>query len=863
MTLLRSPDKLNRPAASRAVPAGRSLSQVTPILRWLLLVASSVCLCGAAPAAEVGTSDAAWSGPDAPVRVLPPRTNERIREALRRAGPGWRLPTGAVSAQRVEATVCHDASCVPVTLTDPTTACPGVTAGGWCVFWPEGAPPGVDALYEALAFDAPNEVWQTIAARSPPVAATPSEAKAPAADLAVAATAPAQQPPRDGQMAAAGGRLPSAPPFSSNLARWLLAVVAALAVSVLLAVRQTPRWTQRAGAALRHGNPGWLATLWLAPNVFLGFWLTVVPDEFAFGAKQLVLILHVALGIITLPVLLGFTWRHIFRAQQPLTGPGWNATLGKLGATGALVLSLGSGLVVLDSGQGMPAGTTHLIASITLLVLLVWHLRSLSLRKLLRPVLWAIGGAAALLGAGWLLALTEDEVPTAPPFAFVGRPTSLYDEAAWCGSCHQELYDEWQQSVHAGTLGGTDVRKEQMPLQDAGHFRFQLADVAGVIRGQKDPHQQMPVEYASCNHCHAPVQFYSDTSDIGPFGAAAPVSDGVTCSFCHTLRGVRDFGVPVEEVMPPGATKHDGNMDQTKALQIAPFYVSAPEKVRRYLGQNARDPVARWVGDRLINWWPALHRSDYHPAFLDTSAACQGCHGFGLDGNIHGTYDDWRQSSFAKAPPSQQATCQDCHMVRKMTGKRVQEPGRHVGWGPVRPQRALHWFAGGNANWSTQYATQQVLDFQRTWNQRSVEVEVTSTAWTPGKLEVSLLVRAPLVGHGFPSMETVLRYAWIELQVLDAQGRIVGRTRPATSGSFSPSVLSAGAPGADPPSVVLYRTNGYPYDGTEDTVIPAGGRRSFTVVLPLSAPDKPAEVAAQVYQSFDLFAIARTRAVVK
>lgn len=721
---------------------------------------------------------------------------------------------------------------------------------------------------DSAAVPAPGSVSPTAAARAvaPPAEVTASiiahkqDGKAPDAGDHAAKTG---APKRENGPAYLPNYVAPTPVASPGSSRLSVVLAGSLLLLLLSAVGYAWYWRRTVAVAPRRPNPGRMAMLWLGPHVLMGLWLIAVPDTVSFTTNQLIVLVHVVLGLGTLPVILWFSIRHIRKTWSALTGPGHAGTSGKLGSMIAVLGAMISGVWVLWYGEGMPAATVHLWFGAACAVALLLHVTTLSLRQLAKAMTVALLGAAAFAGIVTLLVPAEPWEPFKPAFAYTERPLDLYDSAEWCGSCHKEFFDEWKSSVHGSTFKGHEVQHEQLPFQHKGFFKFGLADAGKIVKGERGEAGkpgEPPAMFATCSHCHSPTLYYGQASE-GPFGAPAPISDGVTCSFCHTLRDVRDGGDSLASARKPEADPTHVEVDLAKAYQIVPFYVSAPETVRRYLGQNSRDPVARWVGDKLINWWPEMHRRDYHSKFLNTSQVCQGCHGFGIDATIHGTFIDWRSSRFAKGKAEEVVNCQDCHMAREMTGKPVSEPGRHVDWGPVRPRRTTHLFTGGNAEWSAKYASPAVAEHQRKWNSKSIEVEVISARQGADAVDVTVQVRTPLIAHNFPSMETVLRYAWVEVQALDASGAVVVRTKPWLGGNFSPALFAEAADPANkvPASPLIYRSEGYPHDGSVNTVMPADGKRDFAVRLPTGADTaRIVKVAAQVYHSWDKQALART-----
>lgn len=839
------------------------------------------------------------TGPETAHRVIVPEAAPRLEAAFRRAaGAGWELKSASIDKVEVRAEVCFGAVCRTMLLGDPVAPCKGTVEGPWCVQWrPTEPPPGIPlaSLISALSADPSETYWREIGARpaqptgeatepaSPPGAATMAGATAehhdehPTAKEHEPAAEEHQQQPAEAEAKAAEGA--HADPFvpltgealakpepmqaalSSQTSKVLLAGLLLLLGAMLAAVWWMRRPAEDQGRKGRKRSAGLIAYLWLGPHVVLGLWLALVPDTTVFATNQIVLLVHVALGLLMTPPIAWYSWVHIKKTWVAKTGPTLAGTIGKHGATVAVLGALLTGIVVLWSGEGMPAATVHLWFGVACAVALLLHLVTLTARQLTAITIGTAFGALVIGGMTYAIVPSETWAPSKPEFAYKERPLELYDSAEWCGSCHVDFYKEWKNSVHGSTFKGHDVQHEQRPLQAKGMFKFGLADVGKVVRGEPtgmgkadDP----AAKFGTCSMCHTPTLYYGQGSE-GPFGAEPPVSDAVTCSFCHTLRGVRDTELPIAVVNKEGPVTPD-SLDLGKAFQLAPFYNSAPETVRRYIGQGSKDPVARWIGDLVINWRPEMHRKDYHSEFLDSSKVCQGCHGLGLDGTIHGTYVDWKASEFGKETEERGAvSCQDCHMAREMTGKPRSEPGRHVAWGPVRPRRTTHLFTGGNADWSSKYANQATADHQRKWNSKSIEVDVTNVVQSEHAVRVAIEVRTPLIGHDFPSMETVLRYGWAQISVFDGKGALIAKTYPWPGGHF------AGPPPETKsnPKLVMgplfYRSEGYPDDGSEDTVIPANGKRAVEVRLPLepgSAEVK--QVRVEVYNSWDKLPLATT-----
>jgi hypothetical protein len=276
----------------------------------------------------------------------------------------------------------------------------------------------------------------------------------------------------------------------------------------------------------------------------------------------------------------------------------------------------------------------------------------------------------------------------------------------------------------------------------------------------------------------------------------------------------------------------------------APLYVSAPETVRRYLGQAASNPVARLVGDYLIRWRPAVHRSDYHSRFLDTSQVCQGCHGVSFDApeTPHKTYPDWEASAYNAKDARARVECQDCHMVRELTGQPVREPDRLVPWGPVRAQRRSHLFLGGNAAANTLFQDADVAALQRELARRALRLTLDSATVENDRVRARVTLTNERIGHAFPAMETVQRFAFVRVAAFDSNGGlIVESPKPSpelTDDSGSPVLFRF----VDQRTLRIHR----------DTTVPAREARSYEAFVDLPAGAAPvARVEARLGHNFD------------
>jgi hypothetical protein len=290
-------------------------------------------------------------------------------------------------------------------------------------------------------------------------------------------------------------------------------------------------------------------------------------------------------------------------------------------------------------------------------------------------------------------------------------------------------------------------------------------------------------------------------------------SQGIACSFCHTLRGLGD-------------TRH---------------YVSAPETVRRYLGQGSSIVALRELGDLLIRWRPEAHRRDYHVPWLDGAAACAGCHRESYEGWLASPYAGHGAREASDEPPhgpdaDDAVRCQDCHMAEEPRDARVLEPGRLVPWGATREQRRHHGFRGGNVRTSIVFSDDEGVRVDRGLRPGMITMRVTALRREGGEVHATVVLRNERVGHHFPTGEGGdARNVFLELETLDAHGERVLMTRAADhdAAKLGPR------PGWSVPLV----------QEPKDARVPARQERAYDLVL----PDGPGvvRVRASVRTDFD------------
>ncbi|MBI2982325.1 MAG: hypothetical protein HYY44_08595, partial [Deltaproteobacteria bacterium] len=103
------------------------------------------------------------------------------------------------------------------------------------------------------------------------------------------------------------------------------------------------------------------------------------------------------------------------------------------------------------------------------------------------------------------------QIPNAWSFSKISEKG--FTSAKVCGECHQAIYKGWKESMHANAV--------KDPI-----FYPIFLEASQRTAGKSD---------ALCLSCHAPT-----TRLTKDYRLDSPItSEGVTCDFCHSVRGVR------------------------------------------------------------------------------------------------------------------------------------------------------------------------------------------------------------------------------------------------------------------------------------------------------------------------------------
>ncbi len=245
------------------------------------------------------------------------------------------------------------------------------------------------------------------------------------------------------------------------------------------------------------------------------------------------------------------------------------------------------------------------------------------------------------LGLGGLAGPAVASEETAEPIHLIS--------AEVCQTCHEEIYRQWQGSMHANSTA----------LKDPIHGTFYKQEV-GDPKAADQVHQKTG-SFPVCLQCHAPNAARDQTTKLD---AHVAYSEGVNCVACHTLQSYKGIqgedgklrlglkayevsnrlqgpaGFPrgVQQLAAAGDDLFGGAVDEAVGTQKPNPHLGEPVEI---------DGIAI----------PALSM-DASPFLMKTSDACMGCHD--QRNNAQGVPLCATGNEFIAS--GSKVACQSCHM---------------------------------------------------------------------------------------------------------------------------------------------------------------------------------------------------------
>lgn len=246
---------------------------------------------------------------------------------------------------------------------------------------------------------------------------------------------------------------------------------------------------------------------------------------------------------------------------------------------------------------------------------------------------------------------------TIPSHAAEGRgsKSAPFVSSRICAQCHKEVYDYWSKSMHSMSVAD--------PV-----FQTAYLEAYKISEGKAK---------FSCSRCHAPTTLLTED-----YGMESDLSkEGVTCDFCHSVKGVELGSKPASFELEAGGAKR------------GPLYQGS---------KAARG-----------------HKVEYSQ--LHTAAEfCAGCHEYKNEKGalILGTYSEWKRGPYAQ----EGKPCQFCHMQE--VPRKIKESEEDGG---SRSAINRHDVAGGHSVQMLKEAIEvKIVEVRREGDKVRVTVDVTN-----------------------------------------------------------------------------------------------------------------------------------------
>jgi tetratricopeptide (TPR) repeat protein len=374
-----------------------------------------------------------------------------------------------------------------------------------------------------------------------------------------------------------------------------------------------------------------------------------------------------------------------------------------------------------------------------------------------------------------------------------------------CADCHADVASHWMHSAHA-------YASFDNPWYRAGIDQFR------EDRGKE--------ESRFCAGCHDPLLLMSGDIDqeVKPDNELAYA--GITCLVCHNVE----------------STRPDGNASFT--LTDAPVLLpdpASPEEIEAHRVRLTMQP-------------------------LRTAALCGSCHrsfsgsAIGNENHLPGIDDlgDWASSAFAGAVQDhltsvEENSCQGCHMG-SVTASEAEMAGASDGTVSSHRWAASHTAMAAQLP-DAEHARQATDELEG-----AVVVDVGAVRAGPRRyvlpeesrlrdgerLVFDVLLKNEAAGHRFPGGVRDMHDVWVEVEVRDAAGRLLARSRPTDDGNDDVFVLRTTVLDAAAEPEILHQVHRFSAPAFDRT-LPAHDAQAirYSMVLPRKL-ELPLRVSARL-----------------
>ena len=386
--------------------------------------------------------------------------------------------------------------------------------------------------------------------------------------------------------------------------------------------------------------------------------------------------------------------------------------------------------------------TLHLYGSFVMIAFFLYHTNN----KQKQPTV-SLAIVATLLSFSPIYAQTSQLSLTKIESKTAGYHNEEWTNSTKCKSCHSDIFEQWSDSNHKHMAGSNPyyMVMETLAAEDQGQeFRkwcMGCHNPSAVATGLKKTTHAMDGNFLRNEIFERNGEtLVDDFKEHGNFR----LEEGVSCITCHQIT----------------EAKSKGNASFTLDLDR-----------KKYLFEESASKVGQWLGEKLINSNPAVHKESYSKELYKESRYCASCHDEVHPHNgikIVATFEEWEKSPYNNPQEkSKHKSCIDCHMTNLQDGKFLPLKGTSTDGGVVKEDVKVHYFAGSN-------------HFLSGLKSKTHEEQTLQLLKTSAKLDVSLKDKELIVGvtnigagHHLPTGVADFRELWLEVTLKDKNGKIL------------------------------------------------------------------------------------------
>jgi hypothetical protein len=334
-----------------------------------------------------------------------------------------------------------------------------------------------------------------------------------------------------------------------------------------------------------------------------------------------------------------------------------------------------------------------------------------------------------------------------------GQKENMYHNRDWtnstkCKACHSDIFNQWANSNHKN-------------LAEANPYYMVLEGLAGEIEG--DNFREW------CMGCHNPSGLTTGLKKSG---------HGMNDNFLKDLIFEKDAKTLIDNFKKHGQTRLEEGVGCVACHRITKAdsfgnasYTIELNNRKKYHFENSYSKFGQYLGEKLINANPTIHKQSYSKKIYKKSSYCASCHDESspvTGKKIVSTFKEWEQSPYNNPKNKKKhKECIDCHMTYLENGKFSPKSGLSTDGGEIKKDIKVHYFSGSN----------HFLSGLKSKENENQTIQLLKTA---AKLDVDFKnnklyigVKNIGAGHHLPTGVADFRELWIDITLKDSTGATV------------------------------------------------------------------------------------------